>query len=156
MKVFADIAPDNFTIAGCWLEGKDRTNGKDHCDTLQVLGTREKPVTGLKMVDTVFFRSANCCGQFTSLKGTLIQNCWFGPLQGRSQVCGSYYATLGACDEAVIRDSDWNGSFRQDANPKEITNSFFHKLEKPGEISKDNKIGAITPSAMKIAVRNAW
>jgi hypothetical protein len=141
IKVFADIAPNNFTIAGCWLEGKDRTNGKDHSDTLQTLGTRDIPITGLKMIDTVFFRSANCSGQLTFLKGTLIQNCWFGPLVGRSQVNGSYYATLGACDESTIRNSDWNGPFRQDANPKEITNSSFHKLAQPGEISQGNKIG---------------
>lgn len=157
IKVFAGIAPDNFTIAGCWLEGKDRTNGLDHCDTLQVLGTRDKPVTGLRMIDTVFFRSANCCAQMTSLTGTLIQNCWFGPLRGRSAVNGSYYATLGACREAIIKDSDWNGSFRQDAVPREVSNSSFHKLEKPGELSQNNVIsGALKPQPPMPNLEAIW
>lgn len=140
IKTYGGIAPDNFTLAGCWLEGKDRTNGKDHCDTLQTLGFG-KTITGLRMTDTVFFRSANCSGQLTDLSGTLIQNCWFGPLQGRSKVCGSHYATLGACEGAIIRDSDWNGGFRQNADPEKITNSRFERLARPGKISHGNTVG---------------
>jgi len=141
IKAYGDVLPDNFTIAGCWLEGKDRTNGKDHSDTLQTLASDDNPIRGLKMIDTVFFRSANCAGQLTHLAGPRIENCWFGPVEVKSKVCGSFYATLGACLDAVIRDSDWNGSFRQNANPKEIRNSSFQKLAQPGEVSENNQIG---------------
>lgn len=124
IKTYAKIAPQNFTVAGCWLEGKDRTNFKDHSDTLQTLGFGQ-PISGLRLIDTVFFRSANCSGQLTDLADVLIQNCWFGPLQPRSKVCGSFYATLGAHAGWKIRDSDWNGKFRQTAAPGEIVNSFI-------------------------------
>jgi|GEM_PF-4282867 len=140
IKTYADIAPDNFTIAGCWLEGRDRTNAKDHSDTLQTLASDTSPIMGLRIVDSVFFRSANCSGQMTHLKNLMIENSWFGPLNIKSKVCGSFYSVLTSCDGAVIRNSDWNGNFRQTVNPGEVTHSRFHSLKFPGDISHDNTV----------------
>ncbi|MFV0336621.1 MAG: hypothetical protein ACK5LK_00030 [Chthoniobacterales bacterium] len=152
IKTQAELIPENFTVAGCWLEGKDRTNKDDHCDTIQTFshGHGQK-ITGLKLIDSVFFRSANSAGQLNNLKGTLIENCWFGPLDQRSPVNGSYYATVGASNEAIIRGSDWNGTFRQDiepdAIPAEIRDSSFPKMPKrPGPIFENNNVsGELVP-----------
>ena len=140
IKTYADIAPDNFTIAGCWLEGRDRTNTTDHNDTLQTLASDASPIKGLRMVDSVFFRSANCSGQMTHLKDLLIENSWFGPLNVKSKVCGSFYSVLTSCDGAVIRNSDFNGSLRQTVNPAEVTQSRFLNLKFPGNISRENTV----------------
>lgn len=140
IKTYAEIAPDNFTIAGCWLEGRDRTNTTDHSDTLQTLASDAAPIQGLRIVDSVFFRSANCSGQMTHLKNLIIENSWFGPLQVKSKVCGSFYSVLTSCDGAVIRKSDFNGSFRQTVNPEEVTQSRFLNLKLPGNTSRDNTV----------------
>lgn len=148
IKTYAKIAPQNFTVAGCWLEGKDRTNFKDHSDTLQTLGFGQ-PLAGLRLIDTVFFRSANCSGQLTDLADVLIQNCWFGPLVQRSKVCGSFYATLGAHAGWKIRDSDWNGKFRQTAAPGEVVNSCI-----PGLTPPTGQAAQVAPAPPAAAVEN--
>lgn len=140
IKTYADIAPDNFTIAGCWIEGRDRTNSTDHNDTLQTLASDASPIKGLRIVDSVFFRSANCSGQMTHLKNLMIENSWFGPLNVKSKVCGSFYSVLTSCDGAIIRNSDFNGSFRQTVNPEEVTQSRFLNLKLPGNTSRENTV----------------
>jgi hypothetical protein len=140
IKRFGDILPHNFTIAGCWLEGRDRTNKEDHSDTLQTLASDADPITGLRLINSLFFRSANCSGQMTHLKGLLVENSWFGPLQIKSKVCGSFYSVLTSCEEAIFRHSDLNGSFRQTVDPAEVSHCRFHQLKFPGKVSENNTV----------------